>query len=190
MNQASNQALEANSLIALQGHCTYIDVQFMLFIPLPLLFPPPCNTFGKLLTLPLAAAYRFSQMSELYSMKTQGDVSALMWFLDAYACAGQCSNKAIEASKKPLSIILWLSVQWITCAVSTLNTWLLLRNSEIDGSLEGVNPAYHETQQIKALVILHCNAIPHVYTTVSPMQLASSLLLLKSRICSVRMLTQ
>ena len=153
-------------------------------------FPPPCNTFGKLLTLPLAAAYRFSQMSELYSMKTQGDVSALMWFLDAYACAGQCSKKAIEASKKPLSIILWLSAQWITCAVSTLNTWLLLRNSEIDGSLEGVNPAYHETQQIKALVILHCNAIPHVYTTVSPMQLASSLLLLKSRICSVRMLTQ
>ena len=78
MNQASNQALEANFLIALQGYCTYIDVQFMLFILLPLLFPPPCNTFGKLLTLPLAAAYRFSQMSELYSMKTQGDVSALM----------------------------------------------------------------------------------------------------------------
>ena len=68
----------------------------ILFIPLPLLSPPPCNTIGKLLTLPLAAAYRFSQMSELYSMKTQGDVSALMWILDAYACAGQCSEgKAI-----------------------------------------------------------------------------------------------
>ena len=72
----------------------------MLSVPLTLLSLPllatPC--IGKLLTLPLAAAYRFSQMSELYSMKTQGDVSALMWILDAYACAGQCSKKK---RKKP-----------------------------------------------------------------------------------------
>jgi len=43
----------------------------------------------QLCTLPLAAAYRFSQISELYNMKTQGNVSMLMWLLDAYACAGQ-----------------------------------------------------------------------------------------------------
>ena len=154
--------------------------------------------FSPLLATPLASCWHFHLQQPIGSLKCLSSTAwkhkemLVHWCGSWMPMLAQVSavKKAIEASKKPLSIILWLSAQWITCAVSTLNTWLLLRNSEVDGSVEGGNPAYHERQRIKALVILYCNAIPHVYTTVSPMQLASSLLLLKCRICSVRMLTQ
>ena len=42
----------------------------------------------QLSTLPLAAASKLSQIVGLYRLKTQGDVSALMWGLAAYGCAG------------------------------------------------------------------------------------------------------
>lgn len=39
-------------------------------------------------TLPLAVASKLTQAIELYRIKAQGDVSALMWGLAAYGCAG------------------------------------------------------------------------------------------------------
>ncbi len=39
-------------------------------------------------TLPLAVGSKLTQVKELYRIKAQGDVSALMWGLAAYGCAG------------------------------------------------------------------------------------------------------
>ena len=42
----------------------------------------------QLCTLPLSATSKLIQIREIYRIKTQGDVSVLMWGLAAYGCAG------------------------------------------------------------------------------------------------------
>ena len=82
--------LSATSVIATETSCKpLLPTHARAYPPPPHACSYTSSPFLQLLTLPLAAASKLSQIHALYKLKSKGAVSAITWAAVTYGCAGE-----------------------------------------------------------------------------------------------------